>query len=103
MNQQVARLSGRLAELEHLGAGYLFQCARSSALGLVPIYALSLQSACTAVMHAAITILFAKDVSVKNLANFTTEEVCKWLEKGVDTTGVGDIRGKVQLFMRRSS
>ena len=54
-------------------------------------------------MHAAITILFAKDVSVKNLANFTTEEVCKWLEKGVDTTGVGDIRGKVQLFMRRSS
>ena len=39
----------------------------------------------------------------KDLANFTTEEVCKWLEKeGVDTTGVADIRGKVQLFMRRS-
>ena len=54
MNKQVARLSGRLAELEHLGAGYLFQCARNSALALVPIYALSLQSACTAVMHAAV-------------------------------------------------
>ena len=32
----------------------------------------------------------------KNLANFTPEEVCKWLEKeGVDTTAVADIRGKV--------
>ena len=35
----------------------------------------------------------------KNLANFTTEEVCKWLEKeGVDTTTVADIRGKVVSY-----
>ena len=35
----------------------------------------------------------------KNLANFTTEEVCKWLEKeGVDTTAVADIRGKVVIY-----
>ena len=62
------------------------------------------QLLCTQLLLAAVTILFAKDVLVKNLANFTTEEVCKWLEKeGVDTTGIGDIRGKVQLFMRCSS
>ena len=57
-----------------------------------------------AVVRAAVTILFAKDVLVKKSCEFQTEEVCKWLEKeGVDTTGVAGIRGKVQLFMRRSS
>ena len=62
------------------------------------------QLLCAQLLLAAVTILFAKDVLVKKSCEFQTEEVCKWLKKeGVDTTGVADISGKVQLFVRRSS
>ena len=89
----------------HMHSDNVTSAARSSGGAERPI---SLQSARADINRqppielAAAAILGLPKMSLalsKNLENFTTEEVCKWLEKeGVDTTAVADIRGKVVIY-----